>query len=146
MIGQLPALVLGRLGPLFTRVFRADLQSETGRMIEQHADLLDDPSRQRIPTGVFDRYRALPGNQQRILRQRIDRVTGCWPGVESEKLAGKVDRIRLRSNPGNPQSQPSVSEELAAARLKVVGPPAKDSAGNLATIVAVVVDVVAGQK
>lgn len=146
MIREFPAFVLGRLGPLLARVFRPDLQAETWGVIEQHADLFDHTRRERSSAGILDRDRAFPGDQQRALRHSLDGVTSRRLRVGAKKLAGKSDRVGLRANPRHPQSQTAIAERLAAVGLEVVGSPTEDAAGDLAAIVASVVDVIAGEQ
>ncbi len=114
-------------------------------MIEQDADLFDHTCGQESSASILDRDRAFPRDQQRALRHSLDGVAGCRLRVGAKKLAGKGHRIGLRSNPRHPQSQPAISEALAAVGLEVVGSPAEDSTGDLSNVVAAVVDVIAGE-
>ena len=146
MIGEFPAFILGGFGPLNSRVFRADLQPKSRRVVKQDADFLHHSRGERRSVGVLDRDRAFPRNEQLGGGQSLDGVPSCRSGIQSKKLPRKGDGIGLGPNPRHPQPQASLAIDLATFRLKIVGSPAIDSPGDLTTVVPMIVDVISGQQ
>lgn len=146
MIGKFPALVLGRFGPLFTRIFGADLQSHTGSVVELHADFVDNPAPDHRPLRVFQTDFPFPGQENRLPGYRLDEEAWAGFGVLPEELASETERVGLSSNPRHPEPQSAVAMTPTAGRLEVVRTPAINASGDLFALIAFVVDVVAGQQ
>ena len=86
-----------------------------------------------------------PGSDEGRLWNRLDLIAAGGLGVGPEEFAGEGSGVLLCANPGEPESESTLSMTIAAGRLNEVAPPSVGATSDVARIVALVINVVAGQ-